>query len=272
MDIAGKVAVVTGGASGIGRGIARALAARGADVVVADVDAVRAGDVAAELARAGVRSIAVPCDVTDRASVEALADRAWSAFGRVDVLCNNAGVGTLAQVVETPVRDAEWIFAVNVWGVIHGCQVFVPRFLAAGRPAHVLNTGSEHSVGIPVPGMGVYTASKHAVLALSDVLRRELEPNGVGVSLLCPGVVRTEIWNAGRNRHDRFGGRQESPAEFASLLDTGMDPDDVGRIAVAGIEAGEFFIMSHREVRAVAEARCRDVMAAFDVADRRRPG
>src|SRR5262245_53252799 len=138
MEIAGKVAVVTGGASGIGRGIGRALAARGANVVVADVDAGRAGDVASELERAGVKSIAVLCDVTDRASVEALADRAWRAFGRVDVLCNNAGVGTLGAVVETPVRDTEWIFAVNVWGVIHGCQVFVPRFIAAGRPAHVL--------------------------------------------------------------------------------------------------------------------------------------
>ena len=220
--------------------------------------------------RTEVRSIAVACDVTERASVEALAERAWTACGHVDILCNNAGVGTLAPIVETPLRDAEWLFAVNVWGVIHGCQVFVPRFVAAGRPAHVLNTGSEHSVGIPFPGMGIYTATKHAVLALSDVLRRELESQSIGVSILCPGVVRTEIWNAGRSRPDRFGGRQESPAEFATFLESGMDPDEVGRIAVAGIEAGAFFIMSHPEVRAVAEARCRDVLAAFDVADRRR--
>ena len=272
MEIAGKVAVVTGGASGIGRGIGRALAARGVDVVVADVDAQRAAEVAAELARAGVRTLGVACDVTERAAVEALAERAWSAFGRVDVLCNNAGVGTLAAITETPLRDAEWLFAVNVWGVIHGCQVFVPRFVAAGRPAHVLNTGSEHSVGIPFPGMGIYTATKHAVLALSDVLRRELEPQGIGVSILCPGVVRTQIWNAGRSRPDRFGGRQESPAEFASFLESGMDPDEVGRIAVDGIAAGDFFIMSHPEVRAVAEARCQDVIASFDVADRRRGG
>jgi len=272
MEIAGRTAVVTGGASGIGRGIGRALAARGADVVVADVDAARATEVAAELARTGVRSIGVACDVTERASVEALAERAWRDFGRVDILCNNAGVGTLAPIVETPLRDAEWLFAVNVWGVIHGCQVFVPRFLAAGRPAHVLNTGSEHSVGIPFPGMGIYTATKHAVLALSDVLRRELEPQGIGVSILCPGVVRTEIWNAGRSRPDRFGGRQDSPPEFASFLDAGMDPDEVGRIAVAGVEVGDFFIMSHPEVRAIAEDRCRDVLAAFDLADRRPQG
>src|SRR5262245_19891564 len=110
MDIAGKVAVVTGGASGIGRGIGRALAARGADVVLADVDVARASEVARELERAGVRSIALPCDVTERASVEALADRAWTELGRVDILCNNAGVGVLQPIIDTPVRDAEWIF------------------------------------------------------------------------------------------------------------------------------------------------------------------
>ena len=114
MDIAGKAAVVTGGASGIGRGIARALAARGADVVVADVDVARAAEVAAELERTGVRSLGVACDVTERASVEALAERAWTALGRVDILCNNAGVGSMASVVDTPARDAEWVFAVNV--------------------------------------------------------------------------------------------------------------------------------------------------------------
>jgi NAD(P)-dependent dehydrogenase (short-subunit alcohol dehydrogenase family) len=237
--------------------------------VVGDVDETRATAVAAEIARAGVRSIGVACDVTERASVEALAERAWSAFGRVDILCNNAGVGLLGAVTDTPLRDAEWLFAVNVWGVVHGCQVFVPRFVATGGPAHILNTGSEHSVGIPFPGMGMYTATKHAVLALSDVLRRELEPHAIGVSILCPGVVRTEIWNAGRSRPDRFGGPQESPPEFATFLDAGMDPDEVGRIAVAGVEAGEFFIMSHPEVRAIAEARAHDVQAAFDVADRR---
>jgi len=269
MEIAGKVAVVTGGASGIGRGIGRALAARGADVVVADVDAARAREVAAELARSGVRSLGVACDVTERGSVEALAERAWKDLGRVDILCNNAGVGTLAPITETPVRDGEWIFAVNFWGVLHGCQVFVPRFIAAGRPAHIVNTGSEHSLGVPFPGMGIYTASKHAVLGLSDVLRRELADHRIGVSILCPGVVRTDIWNAGRSRQERFGGPQQSPAEFATFLAEGMEPDDVGRLVAAGIEAGDFFILSHREVRAVAEARCRDVLAAFDAADRR---
>ncbi len=263
-DLKDKVAVVTGGASGIGLGIGRALAVEGAHVVVADVEEVPAKAAAEELSAAGVRSLAVQCDVSNRASVEALADRAWREFGRVDVLCNNAGVGVFSPVVDTPVKDLEWVFSVNILGVWNGCSVFVPRFRKGGGPAHILNTGSEHSLGIPFPGMGIYTATKHAVLALSDVMRRELESDGIGVSILCPGAVRTEIWNAGRNRQDQFGGPQQSPEEFRSALASGMDPDEVGRLAVEGIRRGDFFILSHPQVRGIVEARYKELLAAFD--------
>lgn len=263
-DLKDKVAVVTGAASGIGRGIARALAAEGCHVVVADVDAAGAAALATELTGRGVRSLAAPCDVTERAALETLAERAWSTFGHVDVLCNNAGVGSLVPVADAPLRDVEWTFAVNVFGVLHGSAVFVPRFRAAGRPAHVLNTGSEHSLGVPFPGMGIYTATKHAVLGLSDVMRRELAADDIGVSVLCPAVVRTEIWNAGRNRGARFGGPVESPEHLKQFMAAGMDPDDVGRLAVAGIRRNEFIILTHPEVRAVADERCRTVLGAFD--------
>ncbi len=263
-DLQGRVAVVTGAASGIGRGIARALAAKGCDVVCADVDGDGITQLAGELATRGVRSLAVRCDVTERAALEALAERAWSELGRVDVLCNNAGVGMTNLVAETSADDVQWIFAVNVFGILNGCAAFVPRFQAAGRPAHILNTGSEHSLGVPFPGMGVYTASKHAVLGLSDVLRRELAGFDIGVSVLCPAVVRTEIWNAGRTRADRFGGPVQSPEAFRQFMETGMDPDEVGRIAVAGIERNDFVILTHPEVRAVAEERARAVLGAFD--------
>jgi NAD(P)-dependent dehydrogenase (short-subunit alcohol dehydrogenase family) len=259
-----KVAVVTGAANGIGRGIARALAARGCAVVAADVDVGGAEAVAREVAGRGVRSLAVRCDVTEPAALEALAERAWSELGRVDVLCNNAGVGTTNLVTDTSANDVQWIFAVNVFGVLHGCAAFVPRFRAAGRPAHILNTGSEHSLGVPFPGMGVYTASKHAVLGLSDVLRRELAGFEIGVSVLCPAVVRTEIWNAGRTRAERFGGPVQSPEQFRLFMEAGMDPDEVGRIAVAGIERNDFLILTHPEVRAIAEERARAVLGAFD--------
>jgi NAD(P)-dependent dehydrogenase (short-subunit alcohol dehydrogenase family) len=259
-----RVAVVTGAASGIGRGIARALAAKGCHVVAADVDAAGVEQLAAELESRGVRSLAARCDVTDPAALRALADRAWEHFGAVDVLCNNAGVGTLGLVSDASPADVEWIFSVNVFGVLHGCAAFVPRFQAAGRPAHVLNTGSEHSLGVPFPGMGIYTASKHAVLGLSDVMRRELAAFDIGVSVLCPAVVRTEIWNAGRTRSERFGGPVHAPEQFRQFMESGMDPDEVGRIAVAGIERNDFLILTHPEVRLIAEERARTVLGAFD--------
>ncbi len=263
-DLKDKVAVVTGGASGIGLGIGRALAAEGAHVIVADVEEGPAGAAAEELAATGIRSLAVSCDVSDRTSVEALADRAWREFGRVDVLCNNAGVGVFSPVADTPAKDLEWVFSVNILGVWNGCSVFVPRFRKGGGPAHILNTGSEHSLDIPFPGMGIYTATKHAVLALSDVMRRELESDRIGVSILCPGAVRTEIWNAGRTRPERFGGPQRSPEEFRNALASGMDPDEVGRLAVEGIRRGDFFILSHPQVRGIVEARYKELLAAFD--------
>ncbi len=263
-ELENKVAVVTGGASGIGRGIARALAAEGTHVVVADIEGGPAKAVAAELEKKGIRSLAIDCDVTKRASVEALADRAWKEFGRVDLLCNNAGVGAAGPLAETPTHNAEWVFAVNVFGVFNGCSVFVPRMCESGGPGHILNTGSEHSIGIPFTGMGIYTATKHAVLGLSDVLRRELEPVGIGVSILCPGVVRTEIWNAGRNRQEQFGGAQQSPEQFRNFVAEGMDPDEVGRITVAGIRRGDFYILSHPEIRPIVEARYQELLAAFD--------
>lgn len=259
-----RVAVVTGAANGIGRGIARAFAAEGCHVVAADVDVAGAEQVASELRERGARSFAVHCDVTDAAALEALAERAWSELGRVDVLCNNAGVGALGAVAEAAATDVEWIFAVNVFGVLHGIAVFVPRFRAAGRPAHIVNTGSEHSLGVPFSGMGIYTASKHAVLGLSDVLRRELAPFDIGVSVLCPAVVRTEIWNAGRTRGARFGGPVQSPEHLRQFMAAGLDPDDVGRTVVAGIERNDFLILTHPQVRAIAEERAQAVLGAFD--------
>ncbi len=263
-DLNDRVAVVTGAASGIGRGIARAFAAKGCHVAVADVDVAGAEEIARELEGRGVRSLAVQCDVTEPAAVEALAERAWAAFGRVDVLCNNAGVGLTSLVAETSANDVQWIFSVNVFGMLHGCAAFVPRFRAAGGAAHILNTGSEHSLGVPFPGIGIYTASKHAVLGLSDVLRRELAGFDIGVSVLCPAVVRTEIWDAGRARSARFGGPVRSPEVFRQFMESGMDPDEVGRIAVAGIERNDFLILTHPEVRAVADERARIVGDAFD--------
>jgi short-subunit dehydrogenase len=117
--------------------------------------------------------------------------------------------------------------------------------------------------------MGIYTASKHAVLGLSDVMRRELASEGIGVSILCPAVVRTEIWNAGRNRQQQFGGPLHSPEEYRQFMATGLDPDDVGRTAVAGIKRGDFYVLTHPEVRRIAAERSEEVLAAFDAMPKR---
>ena len=186
------VAVVTGGGSGIGRGIALALARAGSTVVVADIDPARVVAVATELQSIGVgptrpEAMGVACDVTDRAAVEQLADVAWDRYGHVDLVANNAGVFPhFSSILDLEEDDARWVLDVNLMGVWYGCGVFGKRFVEQGTPAHILNTGSENSVGVPHTHAAIYTASKHAVLGLSDVLRREL-PDFVGVSVLCRG-------------------------------------------------------------------------------------
>ena len=261
-QLEGAVAVVTGGGSGIGRGIALALARAGSDVVVADIDADRANSTATELQALGVHATGVACDVTDRDAVEDLAASAWERFGHVDVIANNAGVfPKFASVLDTDEREARWVLEVNLMGGWHGCVAFGKRFVEQGTPAHILNTGSENSVGIPHTHAGFYTASKHGVLALSDVLRREL-PDFVGVSVLCPGMVETRLATAGQHRQERFGGPSEDNPWLS--LEGGMDPEAVGALAVEGVRRGDFVIMTHASVREIADQRARDVLDAFD--------
>jgi NAD(P)-dependent dehydrogenase (short-subunit alcohol dehydrogenase family) len=258
----GAVAVVTGGGSGIGRGIALALARAGSTVVVADIDGERATAAADEVGGTGVA-----CDVTDRDAVEQLAASAWEQHGHVDVVVNNAGVfPPFASVLDTDERDARWVLDVNLMGVWHGCAAFGKRFVEQGTPAHILNTGSENSLGVPHTHAAFYTASKHAVLALSDVLRREL-PEFVGVSVLCPGMVATDLATGGRHRPEHFGG--PAPTNPWLDLDAGMAPEDVGTLAVDGMRRGDFLIMTHAPVREIADARARDVVDAFEALDAR---
>jgi len=271
MDLKGKVAVVTGGGAGIGRGIALALADAGAHVITADIEKVNADRTAEEIRQRGVRAIGAQVDVTDFASVDALAIFAFNELGAVHVLCNNAGVGAMSPLDRLDEGNWGWVVSVNLTGVYNGVRAFVPRMRAQGAPAHVVNTASEHGLGVPFPGMAVYTATKHAIVGLSDVMRRDYEGEGIGVSVLCPGFVNTSIWNCARNRHDRFGGAAELPPETGKLWEErGMDPLEVGRITVEGIRRGDFWILTHPEVREIAENRHRELMAAFDALERRR--
>jgi len=263
MQICGKVAVVTGGASGIGRAIGLALAEKGAHVVIADVEGGRARQVADEIAARGVRTMAAVCDVSKEEAVEDLAERSWQEFGGVDLLFNNAGVSGGTWLLDSSSKDLAWLFAVNVFGVWHGCKSFGRRFRDRGTPAWIVNTGSEHSLGLPHIQAGFYTATKHAVLALSDVLRSELPPH-VGVSILCPGVVRTDFWNATRNRPAEFGGPAVAAKEIKAIMDHGKDALEIGRQAVAGVERGDFYIVTHPHARQYAEKRYAELLAAFD--------
>ena len=268
MEIAGKRAVVTGGGNGIGRGIALALAAEGCHVVVADIDELAAHVVAAQLAATGVQALAVRCDVTDRTDVERLADRAFQHFGHVDIAINNAGVfPPFRRAIAIEEQDARWVLEVNLMGAWYGCSAFGRRFTEQGTPAHILNTGSENSLGVPHTGAAFYTASKHALLGLSDVLRREL-PDFIGVSILCPGMVATNLADSVRSRPQRFGGA----AAHAATAGFGLDPADIGRAAVAGIKRGDFYIVTHPPVREIVAERAAEIQAAFDAQAPRYPG
>ncbi|MXV90748.1 MAG: SDR family NAD(P)-dependent oxidoreductase [Acidimicrobiia bacterium] len=200
----GQVAVITGAASGLGRGIADRFGAAGCRLVLADVEEAALAQATAELTAAGTEVTAVPTDVADAASMDTLGDLVLERHGHVDLLFNNAGVGIQKPTAEMTTRDWEWVLGVNLWGVIHGLRVFLPHMLArdAGR---IVNTAS--SAGhVVVPNLAAYNASKHAVVAISETVRAELRQrdSAVGVTAFCPGVVRTRITSSARNRPERL--------------------------------------------------------------------
>src|SRR5499426_1668527 len=205
----GKTAVVTGGGSGIGRALSLAFAGEGANVVVADIDEVGMAETAAGIRKAGTKALTVKTDVTKLASVQALAERAWAEMGRVHILCNNAGVAIHGGLESATHRDWEWVLGVNLWGVIHGVEAFVPRMIAQKEPGHIVNTGSMAGL-IASQGLGVYNTSKYAVVGLSETLQKDLRPYGIGVSVLCPLGVDTRIRDSDRNRPGPL--RNDGPA------------------------------------------------------------
>jgi NAD(P)-dependent dehydrogenase (short-subunit alcohol dehydrogenase family) len=215
----GKTAVVTGAGSGIGRSIAIALADAGTNVVVADLQEGAAAAVAEELRARGVRSLAVTCDVSQHASVVRLADQAYGAFGTVDVLCNNAGTSwrPFRSVLDATLEDWRHILDINLWGVIHGLDVFLPRMRKQPGEKHVVNTGSIAAI-FPNEGHAPYSASKAAVVSISEVIASELAPYGFGVTALCPGSVPTNLGaNTVRQRDDAASGRRFEPVETPTM-------------------------------------------------------
>jgi NAD(P)-dependent dehydrogenase (short-subunit alcohol dehydrogenase family) len=261
--LAGQTAVVTGGASGIGSGLCRSFAAAGLAVVVADIDADGAEALASELRRAGARALAVAVDVARLESVEELAERSFAEMGGAHILCNNAGVIVGGNLDTATEDDWRWTLAVNLGGVVNGCRAFAPRLRAQGEGGHIVNTASVGGF-LSAPGFGVYCTSKFAVVGFSDALRIELAPDGIGVSVLCPGNVRTNLLDADRNRPtewSRSGGRVDALQE---AIDTGIDPVEVGECVLRGIGDDAPYIFTHASYRDPFERRFRSVLAAFD--------
>ena len=239
------VAVVTGGGSGIGRALALALARAGSRVVVADVDESAMAAVAGEVKALGSDALTVRTDVSELGQVQALADRAWKAFGAVHVLCNNAGVATWGGLEQATHRDWQWVLGVNLWGVIHGVETFVPRMIAGGERGHVVNTASMAGL-IASQGLGVYNTSKYAVVGLSETLAKDLKPYGIGVSVLCPMGVQTRIRESERNRPAALR-NEAAPAAAVELIGRYLAPEAVAAMVLDAIRRNELYVITHHE-------------------------
>ena len=273
-DLQGKTAFVTGGANGIGFALARAFISEGMRVVIADVDQDALAAAEQALAGANTEVMAIQLDVTDRNQFAAVADAVEARFGKVHVVCNNAGVyrgGTLDQVTYA---DWDWIMGVNVGGVVNGVQTFVSRIQAHGEGGHIVNTASMAGM-ITSPGLGVYNASKFAVVGLSEALRTDLASSNIGVSVLCPGMVKTRILESERTRPkelepDEKNAETAAKAHSAMMhmaMQTGIEPEVVAQKVVEAIKANQLYVFPHAEFRDAAAARFTSIVDSFGEPD-----
>lgn len=271
-ELAGKTAFVTGAASGVGLGIAEALAQEGVNLVLADIDAAGLSQASETLGQAGVRVTTLPVDVADAAAMEEAARRV-AALGPLHVLVNNAGVAVpTAPISSLSLDDWHWLMGVNVFGVIHGLRFLLPLIRAHGQDGHVVNTASIAGLQVrPGRGTGGYAATKFAVVAISESLQHELAGSGIGVSVLCPAAVDTAIYESSARRPARFGGPRPLPPGSpgkAELLAGGLPPLTVGRRVVEAIKADEFLIFTHEAPRAWIEERHQRLLEGFERAAR----
>lgn len=261
-ELSGKVAVVTGAASGIGLALTEAFVGEGMRVVMADVEEAALSREASRLGASGAEVRAVPVDVADADQVADLAATTLSAFGGVHVVCNNAGVAPGGPMLATTAAEWRWVFDVNVLGVAHGVRTFAPLLVEAGA-GHIVNMASE--AGLSTNSfLGLYCASKHAVVGLSEALYRELEGTGVGVSCVCPELVRTAIFHSERNKPERVEfdpAHNAAMAPLRQIVESGMEPAEVAAAVVAAVRADQFWVFTHPQTLDRAARRFHDIEA-----------
>lgn len=276
-ELQDRVAFVTGGASGMGRAMVNSFAAAGMKVVAADIEQAALDALARDFEGSNAEVVPMKVDVGDRDAVEAAAARTVETFGKVHVLCNNAGVVVGGRIDEMDYHDWDWVTRVNYDGVINGLQAFLPRILAHGEGGHIVNTasGAGH---IPVPGLSIYNTTKYAVVGLSETIHTELAPLNVGVSVLCPGVVKTAIFNSGRNRPEALQRERDTSrvafsatgeptdeelARMEQIMSAALDPAVVGDMVVDAIRQGDLYIFTHPDIEAAVDQRLERIHSAF---------
>lgn len=279
-DFAGKTAFVTGGAGGIGLAMARAFGRRGMKVAIADVEVDSCASAIDTLRGEGIEAIGIPTDVSDREQYAKAVELTFAEFGKVHVLCNNAGVSRAGAIETIASSDWDWVIGVNLKGLVHGLQLFLPQMKAHGEEGHIVNTASINGV-VGSPLAGPYSATKFAVLGISEVLAAELKDTPIGVSVLCPSWVKTRMLDNGRNRPAHYGGpikiwadsvNAERNARYAKALETGLDPAWVAQLVLGAIEARRLFVFTHADTQAAVDY-CHELMmqgfAALDEAAQR---
>jgi NAD(P)-dependent dehydrogenase (short-subunit alcohol dehydrogenase family) len=273
-DVAGKVAFITGGSSGIGLGMVRAFAAAGMKVAFTYLNEAHR-DEALDFFNDGKTQVhAIRMDVTDRDAMARAADEAERVFGKVHVLCNNAGIGLRAPAATASFKDWDWGLGVNLGGIVNGVATFVPRIKAHGEGGHIMATSS--SAGLVAGGkVGVYVTSKFAVVGMMESLREELDGENIGVSVYCPGLVRSNIVQSERNRPAELANdaarpalQAPSPADQSAMqrfFAVSMDPLEAGQLVLAGIRQNDLYILTHQEFETVVRERSEAMLASFPV-------
>lgn len=269
-EIAGKVAFITGGASGIGLGIARTLARAGVKVAIADVRAAALRAAAASLANEGLIALTVELDVSSRSAWPAAADRVEQELGTVQILCSNAGVNFVGATQEATYEDWDFALQVNVGGAVSAVKTFVPRMIARNLRGHVVITSSVSGL-FTGPGAGVYVTTKFALVGLAEALRADLKPKGIGVSVLCPGPVKSELFESTLAvRPQALAATGSVPIvppgvarEHTPIFTTAPTGEDIGQHVLSGILRDDLYILTHPEIRPVLEARAQALLAAL---------